>query len=137
MGTQIQMVGATTGGTEAALANIDVPRNGNLVGVSFAGRVDFDTDNDFCHVQISFGSTVSTTNDSRQVIANWQAGHLTFTAGGSLVGGGNAHIPLPNIPVGMGERLYLHGISAAGVVGVIYAMLQFDFDLDQALVRRR
>lgn len=137
MGTAIMMAGTSTGGTENGLAQIDSPMAGNLVGVDWAGYCDFDTDNDIGFFQLSFGSTNTVQNDSRQVISNFSFGALTFTAGGSVIGKADHYVPLPDIPIGMGERLWIHGINAAGVVANFRVMLYFDFDLDKVQVRRR
>lgn len=137
MGTAIMMAGTSTGGTEA-IANIDCPMNGNLVGIEWAGRAIIDTTADFQDWQCSFGSTAVSANDSRQVISNVSVGNHNFlTSVGDAVGRISQFTPLPAIPVGMGERIFLHSIAAAGVVGQIRATLHFDFDLDKVQVRRR
>lgn len=138
MGTVIQMVATSTGGTENALAQIDVPMNGNLVGVDWQCRATIDTTADNQAWQLSFGSASTFANDSRQVISNKTLGtHNFLTSVGDAVGIGDGYSPLPNVPVGMGERLYLHSSAAAGVVGTALATLHFDFDLDKVAVRRR
>jgi hypothetical protein len=132
------MVATSTGGTENALASIDVPMNGNLIGVEWACNSDMDVTGDDQVWQLSFGSTSSVANDSRQVISNLNmGGYVHLTAVGAVVSQGNRYTPLPDVPVGMGERLYLHSIAAAGVVGRAMAVLHFDFDLDKVQVRRR
>lgn len=136
MGTNVQMRGATTGGNENGLASIDVPMNGNLVGVTWNVNVDFDTDNDTFQGQLSFGSTGSAVNDSRQVISNCMAGVSMPTSAGFVRGDVNYHDPV-EIPVNMGERLFLHGLCSATVVAVMNVTLHFDFDLDKVQVRRR
>jgi len=137
MGTAIQMAATSSGGTESALASIDCPMSGNILGVEWSVTADYDTDNDAQFWQVSFGSASTTANDSRQVISNCTMGGLTFTAGGSVIAGRQQYTKLPDIPVGMGERLYLHSVAAAGVVGTARAVLHFDFDLDKVQVRRR
>jgi len=137
MGTVIQMSATSTGGNESGLAQIDIPLNGNLVGVDWAGYTDFDTTADFQLWQLSFGSALVVTNDSRQVIANVTVGFMRIGAAGIMIGRINHYTPLPQVPVGMGERLFLHSTALAGVVGTIRAMIHFDFDLDKVAVRRR
>lgn len=136
MGTNIQMRAATAGGNENGIASIDVPANGNLVGVTWNVNVDFDTDNDTFQAQLSFGSTGSIVNDSRQVISNCASGISMPTSAGFVRGDINYHDPV-DIPVNMGERLFIHGMCSASVVSVINLMLHFDFDLDKVQVRRR
>lgn len=137
MGTCVQMRAVSTGGTENALASIDVPMNGNIIGVEWSAYCDFDTDSDVQTWQFSFGSTFANVNDSRQVISNITMGWLGLGAAGIMLGQVNQFVPVPSVPVGMGERLYLHSLAAAGVVGVVLAVLHFDFDLDKVQVRRR
>jgi hypothetical protein len=137
MGTAIVMKGSTTGGTESALASIDVPMNGNIVGVDWSAYVTFDTNADFVEFQLSFGSAVSQVNDSRQVISMATAGTVTLVTSGIYHGKVDKYVAIPNISVGMGERLYLHSVAAAGVVSVAYCVIYFDFDLDKMAVRRR
>ncbi len=137
MGTIVQMIAATTGGTESALVNIDVPKDGNIVGIEWAVRALYDTTSDQLDFQLSFGTVHNGSNDSRQVISAGTVGGLTFTAGGSVIAQSHTYTQLPDIPVMGGERLYLHSAASAGVVGVIRALVHFDFDLDKVSVRRR
>jgi hypothetical protein len=137
MGQVIMMAAVSTGVNESGLASIDVPLAGNLIGISWAGYTDFDTDNDYQVWQLSFGSTFTIANDSRGVIDNATAGEFTTTATGMVVGKVDRYTSLPDIPCGMGERLYLHSMAAVGVVGTVRACLHFDFNLDKPLVRRR
>lgn len=138
MGTVLQMAAVSTGGVESALASIDVPMNGNIVGVEWVARALWDTTADLQDWQLSFGSTYTDANDSRQVISMCTLGSLVVsTAVGMEVGKENHYTPIPDVPVGMGERLYLHSNAAAGVVGRVKALLHFDFDIDKVQVRRR
>jgi hypothetical protein len=137
MGTVIQMQAASTGGVESGLAAIDIPKDGSIEGVEWAAYADFDTDNDLQIWQLSFGSTVANVNDSRQVISNCSVGALTFTAGGSVIARGDKYSILPGIPVGAGERLFLHSSAAAAVVGTVRCVISFSFDLDMPKARRR
>lgn len=134
MGTIIQMYASAAAG--AAMATIDVPLNGNLVGVDWrleaaASGADFANT-----VQLSFGSTVAfSVNDARQVISMAAVG-TDLTTSGAAQTVVNHYVPLPQIPVSMGERLYLHGTGTAITLTII-VHLHFDFDLDKALTRRR
>lgn len=136
MSSAIMMVATSTGGTESSLAAIDAPQSGRIVGVEWACNTDFDTDNDNQLWQLSFGSTFSQANDSRQVISNISLGSLTFTAGGSVIGLANGFTAM-DIIVQAGERLFLHSSAAAAVVGTARATVHFDFDEARAAVRRR
>lgn len=138
MGSVIQMAGVSTGGLESALAQIDVPLNGAILGVEWACFADLETALDDQIWQLSFGSTFNSGNDSRQVISNATLGGVVhLTAVGAVMGQVNSYTKLPDIPVGMGERLFLHSSAAAGVVGSARCMVHFDFDVDQPKARRR
>jgi len=137
MGTRIQMLAVSTGGVESALASIDIPKNGNLVGVEWAARCSFDTTGDAQTWQLAFGSVIASVNDSRQVISNCTMGVLIIGAAGIMLGGQNFFDVIPDIQVGAGERLYVHSNATAGVVGTALVMLSFDFDLDLPRARRR
>ena len=137
MGTRIQMVGTTAGGTENNLASIDVPRNGSIVGCSWSTQPDLDTDNDSYDLQLSFGSVYSAANDARQVISHVAQRISAPTLAGFIAPGENFYDQIPDIGVSMGERLYVHGVTSATTVVTFFLMVSFSFDLDQALVRRR
>jgi len=137
MGSVIQMAGTSAGGTETSLATIDVPADGFITGVEWGCRADFDTDNDFQTWQLTFGSTTNVGNDSRANISNVTLGGLTFTAGGSVIAGASKYTSLPDIPVSGGERLFLHSVAAAGVVGVALCCIHFSFEETRNLPRRR
>jgi len=139
MGTVIGMYAGATGGAQNAIASIDVPANGDLVGVDWDVNSDMDTDLDITTFELSFGSTSSiTTNDTRSRISTCATGAVSIlTAVGASVGKGTKYVALPDIPVGMGERIYLHALSGATTPASAWANLHFSFDLDKAQVRRR
>jgi hypothetical protein len=137
MGTVIGLRGASTGGSESGLASIDVPLSGNIVGVTWAARTSFDTTADFHEWELSFGSVNSTTNDSRQIISAVSLGTVVLVTSGIYNGVANLHDIIPEIAVGMGERIYLHSFASAATVGVVWCFLHCDFDLDKVAVRRR
>lgn len=134
MGTVLQMY--ATGNPADAMASIDVPMNGRLIGVQmtlFAAMAGADFN---MAVQLSFGSTGAfATNDARQVIANLQVA-ADLTTSGATSTHANEYISLPDIPVGMGERLYIHG-SGTAIVLTARMALHFDFELDKVATRRR
>ena len=136
MGSLIQMVASGSGGSESALASIDVPANGNLVGYSLHATADLDADSDAITFQISFGSTVSLVNDSRQIIGNARL-FSVFTTSGHQNFSVNQYVSLPDIPVGMGERMYLHINAPASTASALFVVLHFDFNLDMPRSRLR
>lgn len=136
MGSIIRMSSGFGGGTENAEAQIDVPFNCHLVGVKWTFLGDFDADLEQFQAQLSFGSTLNTSNDSRSVIDEI-SGSLNMTTSGAAPSGINQFTPMPDIPLMGGERLYLNLLSTAGVTGAIACYLHLDRDQDQAMVRRR
>lgn len=134
MGSVIQMYASAV--PAAAMASIDIPKNGFLTGVlmrleAAASGADFSVS-----AQLSFGSTAAfSVNDARQVIAGLGLGGDLTTSGG-IPTVQNIYVPLPDIPVGMGERLYLHGTGTAIALTLIFD-LYFDFNLDMPSSRRR
>jgi hypothetical protein len=137
MGTRIFMRAASAGGTESGLAQIDVPMNGNLLSVTWNCSAQLDTTGDRGYFQLSFGTAAVDVNDSRQIISQVSLGGLVFaTAVGAVLAVANYHDSM-EIPVGMGERIFLHGVNDAAVVAIARLILEFDFNLDKVAVRRR
>jgi len=137
VGTRIQMRSVSAGGTESALASIDIPKNGNLVGVTWQLQGSLDTTLDSSWWQLSFGSVIADVNDSRQVISNAVLGIVVLVTSGIYQGMVNYHDPVPDIQVGAGERLFLHSLATAATVVTVRCMVSFDFDLDLPRARRR
>jgi hypothetical protein len=132
------VVATSSGGDQSALTSIDVPKDGSLIGVEWAGYTIFDTTLDFQLWQLSFGSTLNNINDSRQIISMATVGGVTvLTSVGAVVGKVEGYTKIPDIPVGAGERIFMHSAAAAAVVGTVRAMVHFDFDLDLPRARRR
>lgn len=136
MGSIITLVGAITGGTESNIAAIDVPANGVLQAVDWAYTLDADAGDDLGNLQLSFGSAYVLANDSRQLISSCRV-LFTLTTSGVMHGFVNRYVQLPDIPVGMGERIYLHHLGTASTIGTGVAHVHFDFNLDLPQVRRR
>lgn len=128
MGSNIQMFSAITGGTQNALVAFDVPRSGRLTGVSWAINADMDADLDQVIAQLSFGSTSSSVNDSRQVISNAIMGASQVTAASTVRTDTNFYDP-QDLPVSGGERIFLHSVTTAGITGTFMVIVHFDFDI--------
>lgn len=140
MGTVIGMFGLIAGGTENAIASIDVPADGFLIGVDWDVMADLDADTESTMAELSFGSTGNlTTNDTRSRISTCTGG--VVAAGGTPASltpsGGSKYVSLPDLPVGIGERIYLHALSGASLSGTVRCNLHFTFNLDRAMTRRR
>lgn len=137
MGTVIKMFGTLAGGTENAIANIDIPMPGHIVGVSWAASFVLAGTDFNAEVQLSFRSTGSfSTNDDRGIIDDIRDG-LDVTTSGAYKRGVNKYLNLPDLPVMGGERIYLHASSTASVTGGVACLVHFDFDLDKVSMRRR
>lgn len=136
MGSVIKMYGAGDGDTDV-LAQVDIPMSGSLIGLQWAVAADLDADVEYLVAQLSFRSTGTfTTNDDRGVISEVRAQISLTTSGVSPVAINN-YVPLPDIPIAAGERLYLHINASAGLNSLVGCMLHFDFDIDKVSSRRR
>jgi hypothetical protein len=132
------MYASATGGTQNALASVDVPHDGKLVGCFISGNADLDADGEIAEIEISFGSTSGfTSNDTRSRIAIATVGRLAVAAAGQSIGQLAVMVDLPDLRVGMGERIYIHSLGSAGVAADYWVSLHFDFELDRAAIRRR
>lgn len=137
MGSVIKMYANGTGGAENAVAQIDVPMSGALIGVQWAYSAELDGDSDDGQAQLSFRSSGAfTTNDDRGIISEIRTITELITSGvaNAFV---NVYHPLPNIPIAAGERLYLHLNTTASTPSYIGVLLHFDFDIDKVASRRR
>lgn len=134
MGQVIQMYAAAA--PAAGLAQIDVPMNGHIVGVDWNIFVTVGGADANETVELSFSSALqNTVNDSRSVISTI-AMYSDLTTSGAQNSAMQKYVRLPDIPVGMGERLYIHAFGTAVTI-TIHCCVHFDFDLDRASVRRR
>lgn len=118
------------------LASIDVPANGHLIGLDWSLTVNPSAADFQIRGQVSFGSTSQfSTNDARAAISTI-AVSADLTTSGAAVTFANKYVSLPDLPVNMGERIYLHS-AGTGVTVMINVALHFDFDMDRARVRMR
>lgn len=134
MGSTIQMI---SGANPAdALAAIDVPGSGFLIGVDWAVRGAVSGADLTQQYQVSFASvSMFTSNDARAVISNIGLVHDFTTSGGAALFA-NKYVSLPDIAVSPGERIYLHGVGTAAATTVT-VLLHFSFDVDRPRTRLR
>lgn len=135
MGSIIQMYASATPAN--AVAQVDVPMDGMILGVEWSLWLPTDPAGDFAvQAQLSFGSTgVFASNDARQVLSNAVLSGGLTTSGAQQT---SLHqlSPLPELPVGAGERLYIHTNGSAVTIN-LFANVHFDFDINPRPVRRR
>jgi len=105
----IYQLAVTSAAAAAAAASIDVQNAGTIVGVAITLSITNTAGSDAGQsLQLSFGSTSTFGNDARQVIANHSIGMPTNAASGPA--GTTVFVPM-EVPVGQGERLYVHTIA--------------------------
>src|SRR5262245_20100654 len=102
----VYQLASTTAASANALASFDVQNQGSIVRVEWALQCSNTAGSAAgALLQVSFGSTITTGNDSRQAIANACIG--TPLAASTGVTAQNGYVDC-EIPVGQGERIYLH-----------------------------
>ena len=135
--TTIQMHGVTSAD---ATASIDIPADGVLVGIDWAGIFGaLDTVDDQAEAELSFNSTNQrTTNDARAAISSIKM-NMTGLTSGFGPGAINKFVDLKDgLPVMGGERIYMHVLTSAGVTVNVSAILYFRFrSVRRAATRRR
>jgi len=122
----IGLFAAGTGGTQDALAQIDIPQDGFLLGVDWDGYAIFDANNESIAVELSFIATTQLlTNDVRGRISSISGFNQLLTSGiATMVM--QKYVDLKEITVAGGERLYLHILAVAGVVSTVRCNLHFE-----------
>lgn len=127
MSDVIGMFGATTGGTQDALAMIDIPQDGFLIGIDWDMNALLDAEESLT-AELSFIATNQlTNNDVRGRLSSVSVNSREATAVGSTVISVQKWLGSFDIAVSGGERLFLHAVSSAGVVGAIRCGLFIDF----------
>lgn len=131
----IGMFGAITGGTQDAIAQIDVPQDGVVRAVDWDCYGDQDADGESMSFEFSFIATNQLVqNDVRGRISSISLNNTVLTAVGSQVQSLQKFIGPFELMVSGGERLYVHSVTSAGVVGVVRLNVHFD---GGAVVQRR
>lgn len=138
MGSIIQLVGTTTGGTENGIASFDIPVNTVIEGVEWSCRGDLDADGEFAQAELSFGSAFSLSSDSRQVVSHCYLGQQSQVTAASVANAGYSYYSkLPDVPVAAGERMFMHSNCSAGVIAVFVCMIHLASDEPRPGARRR
>lgn len=120
------MYGNVTGGTQNALAQIDIPQDGVITGIDWDMSADLDADGEFVRAELSFIATNQLgQNDVRGRISSLGA-EISLTTSGSPVTGVQKFVGPVDLPVAGGERLYLHTASSSGVEGNVICNIHLD-----------
>lgn len=136
MGSIIQLYATGTGGLQDGLVSVDIPQDGMILGIQYSVTGLLDAASEFLQIQLSFGSSRSNVHDSRQVI--WNGALFKFmTTSGTYQNELNGYCSLPDLPVGAGERLFVHLNGSAGVTSTVWLCLHLSFDEARPSVRRR
>lgn len=118
------------------MASVDIPGNGNIVGVSWAVRMAPSSADFQGLFALSFGSTNSfTSNDARAVLSMCVIA-ADLTTSGAAPTSVVYYDQCPNLPVAAGERVFLHG-SGTAITATVYALLHLDFTMDKIRTRLR
>jgi len=141
MSDVIGLVGLVTGGTQDALAMIDIPQDGFLIGIDWDINGDLDSDGDELRLEMSFIATNQLAqNDVRGRISSASARAVVLTSVGGHIVSVQKWLDGFDIPVSAGERLFLHSLTTAAAVAVCVVNLYFDFGtnvLPRRSTRRR
>lgn len=129
MGSVITMTATLSGSSAWVLgAQVDIPQNGFLEGVCYSVASDSDADGDVVMANLTFSSTAGAPgNDSRSTILMYNE-RLELVTSGIGKGPGTVYCKLPDIPVAVGERIFLHGYATTGVSLTVYLGLHFSFN---------
>lgn len=131
----VGIYGAVTGGTQNALASVDIPQDGVITGIDWDVDADLDADTEFLRLELSFISTNQlTTNDVRGRISSI-GGRISLTTSGVAVTSLQKMVAGLDLPVNGGERLYLHADSTAGVSASARCNVHLDVPI-RSLTRR-
>lgn len=125
---QVMALYATgAGGTESALAQIDIPGDGYLTGVEWAASGGHNTTGDTCTIGLSFSSSEDLRqNDVRSLISAVQLEFNFVTSGGYDSQVNRFTSFEPGVPVFAGERVYIHQVASTGVQTQITCLIHLD-----------
>jgi len=127
MSEVIGMYGVIAGGTENALASIDIPQDGFIIGIDWDLSVNLDADNENSTAELSFIATNQlSTNDVRGRLSSVSTRIYVGDATGPAISTVQKWLGSFDLAVSGGERLYLHVNSTAGVNGDVRCNLFVD-----------
>jgi len=122
----IGMYAAGAGGTENAVAQLDIPQDGFLLGFDWDGYALLNAVNEKFGAELSFIATNQlSTNDVRGRLSSVSAGIHILTSGIGIVSI-QKYVDVKEIVVSGGERLYMHMDSTGGVISELRCNLHFE-----------
>ncbi len=131
-----KMSGTNANGDALSLTTIQNPGVLNTILICGA-PAGMDALDDRWQLEIAFRSTRSFgIDDIRGSIAMLQLAQEFLTSGGGI-GSTNLTVPGLEIPVDLGERIYVHGTVSTGVAGVYEVFLYVNVSVDARGKRRR
>jgi len=124
-----------SGGTENAVAQIDVPQDGVLRALDWDMNTNMDADGEVINIELSFIATNQLNqNDVRGRISSISAHATVLTAVGLYIFSVQKFVGPFELMLAGGERIYLNSVSTSGVTGDIRC--NFHFDGGAAVTRR-
>lgn len=122
----IGMYGTSTGGVANAIASVDIPMDGVIVGIDWDANVTMDADNEVFDAEFSFIATNQlATNDVRGRISSISAA-MTITTSGITLVSIQKWLGSFDLVVAGGERVYVHVVATSGVVSVVRLNIFYD-----------
>ena len=122
----IGMYALTQGGTQDALAQIDIPQDGFILGIDWDANAQLNASDETLAAELSFIATNQlTTNDVRGRISSISVFNELLTSGQHAVSI-QKYVDVKEISVSGGERLYIHTVVTAGVAATVRCNLHFE-----------
>ena len=120
-----------------AAAMIDIAEDANITAIVVAFSADLDADGELAQMEVSFSSSSGfTDNDSRASLVGARLFNSLLTSG-AINASSNFSVTGIKIPVGAGERIYLHGTSTPGTMNANVWLYTDDRSQARPAVRRR
>ncbi len=129
MGSVLSMYASTAcnGANQNAVASVIVPQRGNLVGIAIAAQFPVAGATGALAMQIAFGASgFPNVTPYWAIIKTWRLLTNLLTSGHVRVDL-NEFVPLPNIPVFLGQYIYYHQNGTNAILPVVDIQLMFDF----------
>lgn len=122
----IGMHATGAGGTEDAIAQIDIPQDGFMLGIDWDAYALLNAVNETFNAELSFIATnLLGTNDVRGRISSISAGTHVLTSGIGIITI-QKYVDVKEITVSGGERLYIHLLATGGVISEVRCNLHFE-----------